>query len=91
MTQSVLQQDSRLEEARRLLDALEVELRTADDEAAAAGMAPDARIQLSGPPPELARAQVSKMADCSGAGRHANCMTIANGLQLKRLTLLLLE
>ena len=65
MTQSVLQQDSRLEEARRLLDALEVELRTADDEAAAAGVASDAHIQLSEPPPELARAQVSKTADCS--------------------------
>jgi hypothetical protein len=54
-------QDSRLKEARQLLDALEVELRAADEQAAAAGTASDARIPLSQPPPELAQAQVREL------------------------------
>ena len=45
-----------MEEARRLLDALQAELRAADDAAAAAGTPPDARVPLSPSPAVLQQA-----------------------------------
>lgn len=51
-------QASSLEEMRRLLDALEAELRAADEEAAAAGTGPETPVPLSQLPEALTRAQV---------------------------------
>lgn len=50
-------QHSSLEDARKLLDALEAELRAADEEAAAAGVQPDAPVPLAELPAALRQAQ----------------------------------
>lgn len=73
-------QDSCLEEARRLLDALEAELRAADEEAAAAGTAPNARVPLSEPPAALANAQVRNIPLRSVLTRMSLCGTCHRAL-----------